>query len=120
MTKNISSRLLIVATLLVAFQSHLIKAGITNSSTEENYDDYDADEPTTTTVINNSSYHWENCTFNGTVYFDDECTEWMRNFYIILTISIAGMALFIFAFVYCGKRCLSNRNGDFERLIENN
>lgn len=108
-------RLLLVTTLLLAFRLPLIRAAVSNSSEEEDYDD----EGITTTIIHNPTDHFANCTFNGKIYYDEECSEWMRNFYISLSVSMIGMILFLLAFIYCSKRCCSRTNGDFDRLIEN-
>lgn len=109
---------MLVTTLLLAFQTQLIfQVRAENSTTTDNDDDYDVDDVTsTTTIVNNSTER--NCTFSGKVYHDEDCAEWMRNFYIILSISLAGMTLFIVGFIFCGRRFFGRRNGDFERLIE--
>lgn len=108
--------------MLLVFQFHLIHSQSSNSSSaEEDYDEGYVEQDTKNRFVEvpvgNGSDHWENCTFNGTVYFDDECAEWMKNFYVILTISVAGMALIGVAVVLLF--CRSRRGDDFQRLIEN-
>lgn len=110
--------------MLLAFQLHLIQSQSSNSSSaEEDYDEGYVEQDTKNRFVEvpvgNGSDHWANCTFNGTVYFDDECEEWMRNFYVILTISVAGMALFVLLLFCCRSRLCSRRGDDFQRLIEN-
>lgn len=111
---------MIFGTILILFQLFLIKAESTDSLSisDENKDedDYD-DEGSGSSGSGNSTVHWRNCTFNGTVYFDDECAEWMRTFYIILSFSVAGMILFVLIFLYYAKRCCSRNGDDTERLI---
>lgn len=89
----------------------------TTLSSDEDY--YDYDEPKTN-VLSNSTHHWANCTFNGEIYFDAECTEWMRNFYIILSISLAGIAIFIAFVIFFRKKSFTNDFDDTERLVESN
>lgn len=105
--------------MLLVFQMHLLKAGDVKSNLEID-EDYEGEEDnlTTTTIEPNSTDHHQNCTFNGTVYFDEECTEWMRNFYVILTLTIIGMVGFIVSVLYCSKKFCYNNSGDFERLVE--
>lgn len=43
----------------------------------------------------------------------------MRSFYVVVAISLIGMIMFVLVFYYVGRKCLKNRSGDFERLIEN-
>jgi hypothetical protein len=111
---------LIIAAALLAFQLHLINAGNSKPKViDEDYEDEEDDLTTTTISAPNTTDHYQNCTFNGTVYFDDECTEWMRNFYVILSLTIVGMVGFIFAVLYCSKKFCFNRDSqDFERLVE--
>ena len=136
-------RLTIIVAFALVFQLHLINA--TEYESEEDYEgesDYESDNeseassttfppssttfppssttfpPSTTILPSNTTDHYQNCTFYGTVYFDDECSEWMRNFYIILVFTIIGMFGFIFAVFYCSKKFGIQRSGDFERLIE--
>jgi hypothetical protein len=110
---------LIIAAVLLVFQLHLIKAGNSKSkSSSETDEDYEGEEDNFTTKPNTTD-HYQNCTFNGTVYFDEECAEWMRNFYVYLSITIIGMVGFIVAVLYCSKKfCFNNSPEDFERLVE--
>lgn len=114
-------RFLIIAAVLLMLQLHFINAGDSKSSSEvdEDYEDEVLGDfmPTTTTTPNTTD-HYQNCTFNGTVYFDEECAEWMRSFYIILSLTIVGMVAFIFGVLFCRKKFCRENSGDFERLVE--
>ena len=111
-------RVLTIGTVLLLFQIFLIQAESTVSSSTSD-DDYYDDEGSGS-AEGNSTIHWRNCSFNGTVYFDDECAEWMRNFYIILSFSVAGMILFVLFFLYCAKKCCLRNVDGFERLVSSN
>lgn len=104
--------------ILFAFQSHLITGTKTTVEVDEDYEGEEEPVPITTVAPSNSSDHYQNCTFNGTVYFDDECSEWMRNFYILLFLIFVGMIGFILAIFYCRSRFCSSDTADFERLVE--
>lgn len=110
--------MIIIGIAFILFQASLIRAeGYDSSSiSDEDYDDEESSEISNV----NSTDHWRNCTFNGTVYFDDECAEWMRTFYIILSFSVAGMILFVLIFLYCAKKYCSRNGDDTERLISFN
>lgn len=115
---------------MVLLQLQLINATKSSSSSSSSEEDYDEGlndssklsepESGSSETVNVFTDHWKNCTFNGKMYFDDECTEWMRNFFIILSVCVIGMITFVFFFVYCCKKfcCSSNENGDFQRLVE--
>jgi hypothetical protein len=91
----------------------------TKLESDEDYEgEEDAQEKMTTVFPSNTTDHHQNCTFNGTVYFDDECSEWMRNFYIILSLSIVGMIGFMLTVFYCRKLFCVDTSRDFERLVE--
>lgn len=117
------SRILIIASVLVLFQLHLLRADGTTTSTTVDEDDYDEevyDSKENTDIVDNIVEHWKNCTFNHVVYYDYECDEWMRNFYIALSLTALGLLLFLLMAVYCGRKyCCSRPAPDFERLIEN-
>lgn len=107
-------RILLIGVALVLLQS-LIKAE--SNVTSSTLDEEDYDEESSGSPDGNSTDHWRNCTFNGTVYFDDECAEWMRSFYIILSFSVAGMILFVLVFLYCAKKFCTRTGDGFERLV---
>ena len=106
---------------MLLFQLHLAQCDVSKSTSNEDSDEDSYDEtdgPNDDSEINESD-HLKNCTFNGTTYFDDECAEWMRNFYIILTLTVAGMALYLALFLFCRTMRFFKRDNDFVRLIDN-
>lgn len=124
------------------FQLHLLNADKSTSDSKSDEDDYDDDGSGSIdleNIVHDIADHWRNCTFNNIVYYDDECSEWlkifntksdhfhrfdflyfrMRNFYLILSLSALGLIVFFLMVVFCTRKyCCSRNAADFERLIE--
>lgn len=115
---NFILRFLTIVTALLILQSYLLNAEDSNSvSSSSSEEDYENEQEASTQPENTTDIHSVNCTFNGKIYYDDECVEWMRSFYLVLSFTILGMVLFCVAIVYFGRRfCLRNSN-DHEPLI---
>lgn len=121
---------MIVATILLVFQLHLLRAddstSTTTPSSKSNSDSNSkSDEDYENEAINDivsevktTIDHWRNCTVNGNTYYDDDCEEWMRDFYVAMSLTVAGVVLIVLATFWIVRRfCCSRGRDDFERLI---
>lgn len=71
------------------FQLHLLSAGETTpASDEDDYDDDGSGSFDLENIVQDIADHWRNCTFNNIVYYDDECSEWLK-----ILINIANLAI---------------------------